>query len=371
MSTAGRRENSSIVAQLRARPHRFGFVQAVRLLELASAAAKEEGAPRHTRNPVARYTPPATEVVRFHALQSLSFPSAEIAELSTQQTDAAAAQWHMRTTFMGLTGASGVLPYHYTELVLKRLKLKDRALASFLDLFNHRLISLFYQASIKYRLPLEYERFDANATQGIGSDSHTRVLLALIGLGTAGLTHRLTVRDDALLQFSGLLTSRVRSVDGLKQIIFSLFAFPVAVQEFVGQWQELIADVRSRLPGVACRRGQNNQLGRTVMLGRKGWFSQGKIRIVLGTLTKAQFDTLAPGTPTLKALDEIVQLYLNHEHDYEYVMRIRRRDVPRPMQLGRARQAKLAWDSWLGARPGVPDAAEATVDVPVSARRLL
>lgn len=371
MSTARRREDSSVVAQLRARPYRFGFVQAVRLLELANAASAEEGAPARARNPVARYTPPATEVVRFHSLQSLSFPPAEIAELSVKQTDSAPAQWQMRTTFMGLTGASGVLPYHYTELVLRRLKLKDRALANFLDLFNHRLISLFYQASIKYRLPLEYERFDASASPGTGSDSHTRILLALIGLGTAGLTRRLTVRDDALLQFSGLLTSKVRTVDGLKQIVFSLFAIPVEVREFVGQWQELIEDVRTRLPGAACPRGQNNQLGRTVMLGRKGWFSQGKIRIVLGTLTKAQFDALAPGTPTLNALDEVVQLYLNHEHDYEYVMRIRRCDVPRPMQLGRARQVKLAWDSWVGARPGVPDAGEATVDVPVSARRLL
>lgn len=370
MSTARRRENSSVVAQLCAQPYRFGFLQAVRLLELASAPAAEAGAPRRARNPVARYTPPATEVVRFHSWQSLSFPAGEIAELVAKQKDGATAQWHMRTTFMGLTGSSGVLPYHYSELVLKRLKLKDRALANFLDLFNHRLISLFYQASIKYRLPLEYERFDAGAVPGIGNDGHTRILLALIGLGTPGLTRRLSTRDDALLRFSGLLTSKVRTVEGLKQIVLSLFKLPVEVQEFVGQWQELIPDVRSRLPGMACPRGQNNQLGRTVMLGRKGWFSQGKVRIVLGTLTKAQFDALAPGTPTLKALDEIVQLYLNQEHDYEYVMRIRRRDVPRPMRLGRAQRAKLAWDSWLGATTPVQDTAEATVDVPLSARRL-
>lgn len=370
MSTPSRRKDPSVVAGLHANPYGYGFVQAVRLLERAVAGIDGE-APTHARNPVARHTPPATEVVRFHATQSLSFPASEIAHLDDKQTGAGVRQWHMNVNFMGLTGANGVLPYHYTELVLKRLKLKDRSMASFLDLFNHRLISLFYQASVKYRLPLEYERFDLGTVSRTSNDSHTKILLALIGLGTAGLTRRLSTSDDALLYYSGLFTNQIRTVDGLKQIIFQLFAIPVEVREFIGQWQELIDDVRTRLPGPPCPRGQNNQLGKTVMLGRKGWFSQGKIRIVLGTLTKKQFDAFAPGTPTLKALDEVVKLYINYEHDYEYVMRIQRRDIPRPMRLSRKTPPKLAWDSWLSVNADAPADIDASVEIPVSARRLL
>lgn len=370
MSSPSRRKDSSVVEELRTNPYGHGFVQAVRLLERAVAGIDGE-TQTHARNPVARHTPPATEAVRFHANQSLAFPSSEIANLDDKQSGAGFKQWHMNVNFMGVTGSSGVLPYHYTELVLKRLKLKDRSMVNFFDLFNHRLISLFYQASIKYRLPIEYERSRLGTVSGASSDSHTKVLLALIGLGTPGLTRRLSTKDDALLYYAGLFTNKVRTVDGLRQIIFNLFAIPVEVREFIGQWQELIDDVRSRLPGQACLRGQNNQLGRTTMLGRKGWFSQGKIQIVLGTLTKEQFDSLAPGMPTLKALDEVVKLYINYEHDYEYVMRIQRRDVPRPMRLQRATPPKLAWDTWLSTRTGEPIHGDATVEVPLSARRLV
>lgn len=363
MSATGRRKNPAVIEGLRQNPFRYAFVPAVRLLEQAAAGADDDGA--RAKNPVARYTPPATEVVRFHTTQSFSFPAAEIGDVDDRQ-GRAARQWHMHVNFMGATGSGGVMPFHYTELVLKRLKLKDRALTEFLDLFNHRLISLFYQASIKYRLPIGYER----AANQQGADSHTKSLLALIGLGTAGLTRRLSTPDEALLHYAGLLTKKVRSVDGLQQILSRLFSLPVEIREFIGQWQELIDDVRTRLPGPAVPRGQNNQLGKTVMLGRKGWFSQGKIRIVLGTLTKEQMKALAPGMPTLKALDEIVKFYINDEYDHDYVMRIRHRDIPRPIRLMAATPPKLAWDTWLATTVAAPAPDEATVEVPVSARRL-
>ena len=48
----------------------------------------------------------------------------------------------MVVTFMGVTGPIGVLPYHYTALLLRRLRDKDFALCDFLDLFHHREIAI-------------------------------------------------------------------------------------------------------------------------------------------------------------------------------------------------------------------------------------
>ena len=52
----------------------------------------------------------------------------------------------MVINFMGLVGPSGVLPLYYTELIVERIRQKDRAMLNFLDIFHHRMTSLFYQA---------------------------------------------------------------------------------------------------------------------------------------------------------------------------------------------------------------------------------
>lgn len=369
MSTTSRRKDTPVVTQLAKRPFDFSFQQAVRLLERA-AAFVNPASRAFARKPVARFTPPANEVVRFHGRPSLSFPSAELDSVSIKKNDTAPNQWRVFVNFLGLTGSSGVLPYHYSELVLQRLKHKDKSLMNFLDLFNHRTISLFYQAAAKYNLPLEYERKQLNPSPGSETDNHTQVLLSLIGLGSRGLQRRLHTRDESLLYYAGLFSSKVRSAGGLKQIIRQHFGIPAEIREFMGQWQELIDDVRTRLPGLAAPRGQNNRLGRSVMLGRKGWFAQGKIRIILGPLSKNQLHNFAPGTATLKTLDEIVRLYINFEYDYDYVMRIKRTDIPERIRLNKYSPAIMGWNTWLSTRTGKYTGTETTVDIPVSAHRL-
>jgi type VI secretion system protein ImpH len=133
--------------------------------------------------------------------------------------------------------------------------------------------------------------------------------------------------------------------------------------------QELIDDdALTSLPSHP--RGQNIQLGKSVMLGRKGWFAQGKIRILLGPLSKEQLRTFAPGTATLKALDEIVRLYINCEHDYDYVMRVKRADIPGTVRLSSAAPSVLGWDTWLSPNIDHYAGSHSIVDIPVSARRL-
>lgn len=370
MSTPGWRKNTSVIKRLLNRPFDYSFKQAVRLLERAAALYSGDD-PAPAKNPVARHIPPSSEVVRFHSRQSLSFPAAEIASIDDQPSQNGMTQWHMQVNFLGLTGSNGIMPYHYSELVLKRLKIKDKSMMNFFDLFNHRLISLFYQASVKYHLPLEHERKRLLTSVGSENDSPTRILLALIGLGTQGLNHRLYTKDESLLFYSGLFTKKVRTTTGLRQIIFNHFNIPVQIKEFIGQWQELIDDVRTRLPGLALPRGQNNQLGKSVMLGRKGWFAQGKFQIILGPLTAEQLHTFAPGTSTLKALNEIVKLYINFEHDYDFVMRIRRSDLPGAARLSRDGSSILSWNTWLTSNQQQYADSQAIVDIPVSARRLM
>jgi len=373
MSTTGRRKNTSVISKLAETPYEFPFLQAVRLLERSAALDNNDSKSNKekysfNKHPVALFTPPNTEAIRFRTNHALNFSSSEISKIN--KISKYKNKWELSVNFMGLTGAQGVLPYHYTEMILKRLKMKDESLSRFLDLFNHRTISLFYQASSKYKLPIEYERKKLNPPKTKNRDDHSQVLLSLIGLGTENLNDRLYIRDESLFYYSGLLSQQVKTTSGLKQILRNYFNIPVEINEFVGQWQELIEDVRTRLPGKENPNGQNNCLGRSVMLGRKGWFAQGKINIVLGPLTKEQLKIFSPGTKALKALNEIVQIYAGMEYSYDFIIKVKRSDIPDKIQLSSKTQAIMGWNTWLSTRSSPSSNKNETLDIKVSSSRI-
>jgi type VI secretion system protein ImpH len=98
--------------------------------------------------------------------------------------------------------------------------LSHKTARDFLDLFNHRLISLFYRAWEKYRFPIDYEQ--ALAKQK-GYDRFSLHLFDLVGLGIEGLRERLEVEDEALLFYAGLLAQHPHSasaLEGLRQDYF-------------------------------------------------------------------------------------------------------------------------------------------------------
>ena len=379
MSSTGRRKNTSVIDTLTETPYDFSFLQAVRLLERSAAHEnnadlingndKLSGIYSFNKQPVARFSPPSTEAIRFRTNHALSFSSSEISYIE-ENNNKDKNKWELSVNFMGLTGSQGVLPYHYTEMVLQRLKMKDKSLSDFLDLFNHRTISLFYQASNKYKLPIEYERKKLNPPTTRTRDDHSQVLLSLIGLGTKNLENRQYIKDESLFYYSGLLSQQIKTTSGLKQILSHYFNIPVEINEFIGQWQDLIEDVRTRLPDKEIPSGQNNCLGRSVMLGRKGWFAQGKINIVLGPLTKEQLTIFSPGTKAIKALNEIVQIYAGMEYDYDFIIKVKRSDIPSKIQLGGKTQSVIGWNTWLSTHSDITKDINETLDIKVSSSRI-
>ena len=211
---------------LESEPFRFKFFQAVRLLLRIYP----------DRETVGQFVNPANEVVRFSANTPVSFPPSQIHGIDWHENDKNKTGGQaptMTVNFMGMTGPSGVLPIAYSELVLDRLRARDHTLHDFLDIFNHRMISLFYRAWEKYRFSLQYER---------GERDHLgQLLLDFIGLGTAGLQNRQDVSDDALIYYAGLLAQRPRSAIGLQQVLSEYFEVPVEIDQFSGCWYRLAA----------------------------------------------------------------------------------------------------------------------------------
>ena len=370
MSSQGWRKNASVTRRLIESAYEFSFVQAVRLLERSAKKEKELTHSKVGSNPVSGFVPPGSEVIRFSTYQSLAFPSSEIESLDRIASKDGNSQWHMALNLIGLSGSMGVLPYHYSELILERQKHKDDNLEHFLNLFNHRTASLLFQASVKYRLPLQYERNDLHRSNRKQTSSQTQALLSLIGLGDDSLRHRQYTKDESLLYFGGLFNQKIRTAGNLRQILCRHFNIPIEVNQFVGQWREMIDDVRSRLPDIEHPSGCNARLGRSAMLGKSGWFSQGKIHIVLGPLNNKQLKKFTPGSSSLTALNELVRMYVGMEYDYDFIIRIHKDDIPDKSCLNKHDAPIIGWNTWLRSKPRLPASTGETLDIPVSASRL-
>jgi type VI secretion system protein ImpH len=333
---------------LRRTPERFEFFQAVRLLEWLRREADGD-------NPDASWAPvghdqPAQEIVRFRALNSLRFPSGEIARIDWGP-EGSRRPPEMVVGFFGLTGPAGVLPRHYTETVLERIKAKDTALVDFLDLFNHRLISLFHRAWEKYRLPVAFVRAKLDTPRGDPA-SIPQLLQSLVGLGTRRLPERSVHQGEAFVYFGGHFAHQPRSAIGLESLLTEYLGTPVDVLQLQGQWLVLESLDQAILPGPAAPDGQNNQLGFDLILGERVWDVQSKIRIRVRGLTWSRFQDLVPGGEQLLPLSQVVRFYVGQELDFEVQCVLRPGSVP-PCVLtpDPATGPRLGWNTWLRTRP--------------------
>jgi type VI secretion system protein ImpH len=359
---------ASLVERLFAEGYVFDFFQAVRLLE--------KMAPQ--RRPVGHEAPPAGEAARFRAHLALNFPASAIYQI---EPPAAPVPVPILTvTFMGLTGPSGVLPRHYTEMLMRARDARgpERYVPrDWFDLFNHRLISLFYRAWTKYRFWITYERGEHAQPD---PDIFTESLYSLIGLGHRSLRHRLRIAvrpeakgqqservlarvdDLALLYYAGLLAHRPRCAVSLERLLEDYFRVPVRVLEFQGQWLQLEPDNQSQVGAAA----GNNALGLNVVVGERVWDIRSKIRIRLGPLTYERFEAFLPDqSPVPERKDffklmHLVRLYVGPELMVDVQLVLKASEIPRcRMVPSRSKAPRLGWNSWLTRRPMQRDSEDA------------
>jgi type VI secretion system protein ImpH len=373
--------NRTIEQHLYEEGYAFDFFQAVRLLRRLAPE----------RCSVGLSGPPTKEIVRFRAHPSLAFPASSVYEILRAERDRPPL---LTVTFLGLTGPSGVLPRHYTEMLLRLdrdLKGPEKhALRDFFDLFNHRLVSLFFRAWEKYRFWVAFERSAARRDEEASAaepDLFPFAVFSLIGLGTAGLRGRLRVasrsppgrngtrmnadwadsrgsekdsslirenllnprssafyffgagrpekvlariEDLVLVYYSGLLAQRHRNAAGLAALVGDYFNLPVRVVQFRGQWLRLPPADCSRLGS----RGANNELGINLVVGERVWDVQSKFRVRLGPLSYARFLLFLPdrsaetGQGAFFLLVYLVRLYVGAELDFDVQLVLEGEEVP-------------------------------------------
>lgn len=337
VSDAAPRE--ALERELAAQGHSFRFFQAVRLLERLHPE----------RGKVGQFAHPGDEGVRFGVNPSLAFPAGEIQELSRARDDG---PWNMTVNFLGLVGHMGVLPHHYSTLVMERDRNRDRALHAFLDLFHHRLVALFYRAWERYRFYVSYERGEG--------DRVTDHLFDLIGLGNAEARDALGVDARALLGYVGLLGPHQRSAGALEQLLGDYFEVPVEVEQFVGAWYDMSGTAQCRVDDA--EDGGAHRLGQGALVGDEVWDPGSRARIVVGPLPLARYRDFLPAGSAYRELRAITRFFSDDEIEFELRLILDKDEVP-AISLGADEDSPLGWSTWLRSAPFTHDASDTVLSL--------
>lgn len=336
MQAKKRHATSGVIAHLLAEPCRYQFMQAVGLL---LRWLRQQGVPADQA---------WCKALRFQNNLSLAFPASEIARLS-QGDDGRIA---ITPTFIGLLGSSGALPLHYTQSVTHaQSAAADDGAAAFLDIFSHRMVTLFYQACGKYRLE---HRLDTQAT-----DEQLPLLLALAGMqpasGAAASEHQ------AAAWYAGLLRSRPASAHAMEKVLADHCQVPVLLEQLVGAWDYLPPQRRSHLGNA------NFVLARGATVGLRLWRHDRRVRLHVGPLDEAGLQRFLPHGAGARALAGMLALFGAPGLQYEVRLILSAACVTKlVLSNDPVRQRRLGWTTFLPAPQGQVQGAEARYLLPSS-----
>jgi len=306
---------------------RMDFFQALRLLETAHPDKPRIGASLRPRD----------DAVRFGQDPSLGFEPAALARHTPATSETRA---RLAVNFLGLLGANGPLPLHLTEYARERARNQgDGTLVAFLDVFHHRMVSLFYRARASGEPAISLDRPD--------TDRFADYLGSLFGIGSPALRGRDEIGDFAKLHFAGLMANQRRPAAGLVTILRAYFKLPIEMEQFVGHWMTIPLDGQTRIG----MQEQGNRLGASAVLGRKVWDCQHKFRLVIGPLGYDDYQRMLPGGASMTRLVAWVRNYCGLVLDWDVRLVLKREQVP-PLALGARR---LGWTTYLASAPARRD----------------
>jgi type VI secretion system protein ImpH len=336
--------------------------------------------------------------VRFTSRNTLTFPASQIQQIREpgKPLPGDRPEWpglpspEMEVNFIGLQGPSGVLPNHYTLLILDLERQKDNperdSFKSWLNLFNHRLTSLFYRTSTKYR-PSSLMVSGINVRPG-GFDPFTEANLALIGFGQLPLRGRIgrlpdhltndlseeaigeldgqragsapfyQFDDRFLILHGGGLARQVRTAESLRALLEDYLGTPVEIEQFAPRVLRLPAETQTRLSSPIPGEPENPSvfLGQGALCGQSVVDAQNHFRIRIGPVCGPLFNQFLSAarhrgesvpSPLLRTLVDLVRLHARGGFDFELLVLVPGAVVPDPVLEAGPRAPVLGQSVWL------------------------
>ncbi len=316
------RKNPSVEEALNKNVHEFEFDQVIHALERMNPST----------TPLGEGTDPTQEAVSIKSRITLANSASELYKLDLTNKKKPT----LWINFLSIAGVQGPLPMPYTEMVLERIRSKDYAFQDFLDIFNHRLASLWH-------------RLRKKITPGFGQVQPEESAIGKTILHLAGVQSLKKTETDIdpkiLLGYYHLLWSKPHSAAGFLCFLKSFFNVPVVIHNFQGGWNHASSEDVSRI-GFHSR---HNILGRTMVLGSRSWNQTASVCLELGPLNWQQFLDFLPLSQqkqksSYRLLSQISQLYTSGDMDVTIKLRAQLSET-KPCVLNRS--CALGYTTWL------------------------
>lgn len=301
---------------LRAAPHST-FFHIVALLERLTKENKRVGGDG----------PASEEGIRFRHDYDLGFSAGDIARVEVKALPRRAERgleapkpvFEVTTTFLGLTGTISPLPLYIAEEVLHEDD-QHPVRRDFLDIFHHRLISLFYRSVSKYAPAREHLSHR--------SDAWMKRALFLTGLDPDIQTRDMRVHPSVLVRLAPLLAGRGRGPRVLALALREALGEALApdgkvnIKQFAGGWIEVDQEQRMALGE------SNNVLGVEAILGKRAYDQSGRFSVQIGPLHRHNFRRFLRDGDLLPVVKDMVELCVREPLDFDVELLLASDAVP-------------------------------------------
>lgn len=284
------------------------------------------------------------ESLRIAQSAALDFAPTEVEHLGNDAQNRA----QVRQRFFGLFGPNGPMPLHFTQWVRDRSRHDyDSTLEAFVNLFHHRMATLFYRSWASSRGTVQRDR----PTEDRFGDK----LASLTG--SADSRVNFTQRDQRRF-FCGHFGGAHRNAEGLQQVVASTTGSKVAVKSFALRYLRLEEENHTRLARnvststndssyrIPAGRGETRaQLGVNSVLGRSTPDRCSGLDVGVGPLERSDFLRLIPTGEEHSVLKNVIREYVGIGFDCRVVLSLQTKEIE-PICLGKTGQ--LGIQSWVG-----------------------
>lgn len=309
--------------------------------------------------------PPSNESIRFAHDTSLAFRSGDVSRVMVGRIPAppgapeseARLGFRVQTTFLGLSGVVSPLPTTMAEEVL----LDDTQIrGAFLDLFHHRLVSLFYRSTVRFS-PAREHRSD-------GADPWMSRALGLAGLDVDGGALS-DLPPHVKLRLLPILARRARGARSFQRALsvglgsfLGIEAIPVELREWKGSTSNVPAHCSARLSNGAPRLGEGALLGSAIR------DPGGMLEVIVGPLKGREKDAFIRDGRGLAVVGALLDAF-GRRALRARIKVLATPDAIDPLRLGVGRGRLLGVDAFLGTRGDEILALQTDLEVARSPRR--